>query len=172
MNINNENKEYELINLKFEYPGMKGGVTWAVISELSMDELMEKYGDELLKYSPVILLSVEQGEAFKEFHRNEHKHDMREARTKLPVNYNEELHEFLGLITTSNVTEDDAINKYDLELLRESIDSLTAVQQRRIKLYFFEGLTFREIAAREGVSTKNVYKSVQEAMKKIKKFWE
>ena len=67
---NNERKEYELINLEVEYPGIKGGVKWAVISDLSMDELMKRY-NELLIYTPVILLSQEQGEAFNRFFRSD-----------------------------------------------------------------------------------------------------
>ena len=35
-------KEYELINLGFEYPGMTGGIRWAVVTDLDIGELEEK----------------------------------------------------------------------------------------------------------------------------------
>ncbi len=40
----NEKNEYEVINLGYEYPGMTGGVKWAVVTNLSQDELNRKYG--------------------------------------------------------------------------------------------------------------------------------
>lgn len=168
---NNERKEYELINLEVEYPGIKGGVKWAVISDLSMDELMKRY-NELLIYTPVILLSQEQGEAFKEFHRNEHKHEMREVRNNISSGYEEGTSESIFSFFSELHTEEDAICSGEAERIRDAIDSLTAVQQRRVKQYFFEGLTFREIAEREGVSYKNVFKSVKASIEKIKKLFE
>ena len=77
---NNERKEYELINLEVEYPGIKGEVKWAVVSELSLETLMRTYR-ELHVYSPVILLSPAEGETFKDFHKNEHKHEARWKRS-------------------------------------------------------------------------------------------
>ena len=171
MNTNNENKEYELINLEFEYPGINGGVKWAVISDLPMEELMRKYGAELEHYSPVILLSVEQGEAFKEFHKNEHKHDVRDLRHKVPVNYDENLQGYLQPLYDIAPIDNEAVQPEEMELLRVAIESLPAIQQRRLRLYFFEGLSFREIAKIEGVRFSSVAKSVDLAIKKIKKYF-
>ena len=50
-------KPYEVINLEKEYPGFKGECKWAIATDLSSEELFVKYGDELEKYNPVILLS-------------------------------------------------------------------------------------------------------------------
>ena len=171
MNTNNENKEYELINLKFEYPGMNGGVTWAVISDLSMDELMQKYGKELLKYSPVILLSVEQGRAFKEFHKNESKHLMRNYRTYEFLGYEDSVTEetYFDLMTKYEVNE-PAISK-DYKFLREMIEELPEVQKRRCKLYFYHGFTEEEIARIEGVDQSNVSRTLAKALENIKKFF-
>ena len=57
----NENKtEYEVINLGYEYPGMTGGVKWAVVTDLDQATLMEKYGKELSQYAPFVLMTMEQ----------------------------------------------------------------------------------------------------------------
>ena len=40
------NKEYELISLEVEYPGIQGGCRWAVATDLSREELFQKYGEE------------------------------------------------------------------------------------------------------------------------------
>lgn len=63
--------ECKLINLKYEYQGYTGTVKWAVVSELSEKELFEKYPDVISRYTPFVLLSVEQGEVIAEAKRND-----------------------------------------------------------------------------------------------------
>ena len=48
---------------------------------------------------------------------------------------------------------------------------VTEKQYRRIRMYC-EGMTYREIAEAEGVSAKNIFKSVMAGKKKISKIWE
>lgn len=43
-------------------------------------------------------------------------------------------------------------------------------QYRRIYAYYFKGMTYRQIAAAEGVSDKSVRESIAGAIKKLKKF--
>ena len=43
-------KDCKLINLKYEYTGYIGQEKWAIVSELSEQELFEKYPDEVKKY--------------------------------------------------------------------------------------------------------------------------
>ena len=38
--------------------------------------------------------------------------------------------------------------------------------------YFFEGMTYRQIAAKEGVGEKNIRESINGAVKKIKKYFD
>ncbi len=171
MNTNGENKPYELLNLEIEYPGIKGGVKWAVISDWPMEELMRKYSDELGMYNPVILLSVAEGEVFKEFHKNEHKHEMRSQRTYDSWEYQdgkteEEKYELMS----SYDLEEASISK-DYQELREVIDTLPEVQKRRCKLYFYHGFTEKEIAKIEGVDQAAVSRTLAKAIKNIKKFF-
>lgn len=162
------NKEYELINLNFEYPDFTGEVVWAVVTDLSMEELMDKYIEELRRYLPVIVLTVEQGNAFKTFNRNEKKHRMRMLRT----------YELNGYI--EGWTEEEHICKYscdELDMmetyleyrhLRELVDSLPEVQKRRCKLYYFYGFSEEEIARIEGVDQSSVSRSLYKAIRNIK----
>lgn len=55
--------ECKVINLKYEYEGYIGKEQWAIISELTEEELFEKYPDIVEQYIPFVLLSVEQGKA-------------------------------------------------------------------------------------------------------------
>lgn len=59
-----------------------------------------------------------------------------------------------------------------METLQKAMQSLTEVQRERLHLYFFDGLTFRQIGERLGVSDKSVRESIKAALKKIKKFYD
>ncbi len=67
--------------------------------------------------------------------------------------------------------EDAVIRRMELETLQEAMQSLTEVQKERLHLYFFCGLTFRQIGDKLGVSDKSVRESVEASLKKIKKFF-
>ena len=51
-------KDCKLINLKYEYNGYTGDEKWAIITELSVKELWEKYPLVIERYSPFVHLSI------------------------------------------------------------------------------------------------------------------
>ena len=59
-------KDCKLINLKYEYNGYTGDEKWAIITELSVKELWEKYPLVIERYSPFVHLSIAQGEVIDE----------------------------------------------------------------------------------------------------------
>ena len=75
-------EECKVINLKYEYHGYIGDERYAIVSELSEAELLEKYPDIIQMYVPFVLLSVEQGRVLEEFDRNEDKFEKRQKRDK------------------------------------------------------------------------------------------
>lgn len=165
----NENKtEYEVINLGYEYPGMTGGVKWAVVTDLDQATLMEKYGKELSPYAPFVLMTMEQGEAFREYDRNENKHDMRSIRHHDLFGYEEGLTEYFHSVFSNDEPEDAVIARAEREKIREALDKLPPVQRRRCILYFYHGLDEKEIAKAEGVTQQMVSKSLDQAMKNLK----
>ena len=58
------------------------------------------------------------------------------------------------------------------EKVHEAIAILSPLQQRRLRLYFFEELTLKEIGEMEGCEYQTVQKSIQKALKKMKLFLE
>ena len=68
-------------------------------------------------------------------------------------------------LALEDIVENTIIN----EELRKAIDSLSEIQKRRIKLYYFEGLTQQEIANREGTSLRAVQYTLNSAMNELKK---
>ena len=68
--------------------------------------------------------------------------------------------------------EDMVIRQMEIETLQKAMQSLTPVQRERLHFYFFEGMTYRQIAAKEGVGEKNIRESINGAVKKIKKYFD
>ena len=70
----------------------------------------------------------------------------------------------------------DLIHKSDTKKAKEAarrlLDSgeLTEIQQRRFLLHFVEGLSYRQIARREGVHFTSVHESIEAAAAKLQKF--
>lgn len=64
--------------------------------------------------------------------------------------------------------EDQVEEKLKNEELYKAISVLSDVQKRRIKMYYFENKTLKEIVEIEECSAKNVLKSIELAKSKIK----
>ncbi len=104
------------------------------------------------------------------FRREEHAEEMRDLRHLTAGGYIEgETEEQMAGETKS--LEDMIIHQMDLEILQKAVQSLTQVQKERLHLYFFEGMTFRQIAEKTGISDMSVRESVEASLKKIKKFF-
>ncbi|HAX13778.1 MAG TPA: sigma-70 family RNA polymerase sigma factor, partial [Roseburia sp.] len=73
---------------------------------------------------------------------------------------------------TGESVEDTVIRQMEIETLQKAMQSLTPVQRERLHFYFFEGMTYRQIAAKEGVGEKNIRESINGAVKKIKKYFD
>lgn len=58
-----------------------------------------------------------------------------------------------------------------MELLQKAMQSLTEIQRERLHLYFFEGLTVREIAERQGVDRNAVWKSLQRTIEQLRQYF-
>ena len=68
--------------------------------------------------------------------------------------------------------EDELIRQLDKERLPEALAALSETQRRRLTAYYCEGLSYREIAVRDGVNHTKIAKSVDTALKKLKVFFE
>ena len=63
-----------------------------------------------------------------------------------------------------DIIDDSAQTEELLKKVWEHIDELTEVQQRRIRLYYFEKKTLAEIGKMEGAAPKNILKSITSAL--------
>ena len=65
--------------------------------------------------------------------------------------------------------EDIVLKNIQIENLCKAMQNLSQTQRRRIYLYFFESMTYEEIADEEDCSKMSVKRSVDNAIKKLKK---
>ncbi|MDD5905621.1 MAG: hypothetical protein PUC60_03230 [Clostridiales bacterium] len=63
----------KVINLSYEYPGYTGKEKWAIITDLTEEELRKKYEEIIFSYRPFIILSSVFGSVRADFIRNENK---------------------------------------------------------------------------------------------------
>lgn len=168
-------KECKLINLKYEYYGYAGDEKWAIISELSKEELMEKYPELIQKYIPFVLLSVKQGEAITEYNRIEDKYRKRRVNNELGFGFDEVTEYAHPELIQPNFIEKQMEEDFDKErelskmrLFAEAMDGLTEKQSKYITLRFVKGISARDIAKEEGISHQAVEKHINAAIKKFR----
>jgi len=64
---------------------------------------------------------------------------------------------------------EQVIKRESLRLLKDAMERLTPIQRRRLAAYYFEGKSYRAIAAEEGVYVSIVQRTVEAAVKKLRK---
>lgn len=65
--------------------------------------------------------------------------------------------------------EDTVLKKLEEERLHNAIQKLSEIQRRRLIKYYFEEMTYEQIAQEEGCSFRRVAKSVKAAIENLKK---
>lgn len=105
------------------------------------------------------------------FRKEAHAEFMRDLRHVTVTGYVEGNTEDI-MMDSEKTLEEQVIGKMDLELLQIAMQSLTDIQKERLHLYFFKGLTTREIAEKYKVSQHVIWKSLQGAINKLKKFYD
>lgn len=105
------------------------------------------------------------------FRKEAHAQQMRDLRHISKEGYTEGTTEELAFDSAESL-EDMVIRQMELETLQKAMQSLTDAQKERLHLYFFEGLTIREIAERQGVNRNAVWKSIQGIIAQMKRFFE
>ncbi|MGB4659370.1 MAG: sigma factor-like helix-turn-helix DNA-binding protein [Mobilitalea sp.] len=104
------------------------------------------------------------------FRKEAHAEHMKDYRNRTREGYVEGVTENFSLKEGRSV-EEQVICSLELKILQTAMQTLTAIQKERLRLYFFEGLTSREIADRQGVRQNAVWKSIQGAIESLKKFF-
>lgn len=162
----------KVLDLNYEYHDCVGTERWAIITELSEEELWKLYPDIIGRYEPFVLLSPEQGQAIEAFKNNEAKHRMRAIRRNSFFDINdgefEEHHPEAAVADDSfeRIEQEETI----AELL-SYLETLEEIQKDRIKRYYFYGGSYTDIAIEDGVSRQAVAYSIRNGIENLKKFY-
>lgn len=105
------------------------------------------------------------------FRKEAHAEQMRDLRNRTAEGYTEGDTEDL-LMESPESLEDMVIRQMEIETLQKAMQTLSEIQRERLHLYFFEGLTYRQIGEKLGVSDMSVRESIDASLKKIKKFFD
>ena len=161
--------ECKVIKLGCEYPSYTGTEKYAIVTDLSHAQIMERYAPVAEHYCPFLLLSKAAGEIIADYKRNEDKFSKRmqkddcygfeDGTTEL---YNTE-------ICVPDFTEKLYGGKMDNRIVWAAFVRLTPMQKRYVRLHIFGGKTFTQIAKDEGKAIKTVQESYSAAIKKLKK---
>lgn len=164
-------QECKVINLKFEYKGYTGSERFAIVTEHSEKELMDKYPDIIGDYMPFVLLSTAQGRVISEANRIDDAYRKRVKRHQELFSIDDEefeWHHRKDLIKNENVL-DSLIREETLSKLHQCLDNLSEIQRERIIKYYFYGMSYTEIANEEDVSRSAVTESINAGLSKIRK---
>lgn len=104
------------------------------------------------------------------FRKEAHAQQMRDIRHLTADGYTDGETEEL-MAEAGEALEDMVIRQMDMELLQKAMQSLTEVQRERLHLYFFKGLTVREIAELQGVNRNAVWKALQRTIELLRRYF-
>ncbi len=137
---------------------------------------LKDYYDEPVGDEEYLYVSREVYEILADIFRKEaHAQEMKDIRHIIRKGYAED--DMLEYIDGEQESvEDVVIRKIELERLEtamvEATETLTPIQRIRLKLYFYDGLSVREIAQKQNVNINAVWKSLQLIIDRIKSFFE
>ena len=160
----------KVIKLGYEYPGYTGFEKYAIVTDLSYAQIMERYAPVAEHYCPFLLLSKAAGEIIADFKRNEDKFSKRMQKDD---NYGFEdgvTEQYHDEAFTVDFTEVLFQNDTQEQFLRVAFSLLSALQKKRVIAHLFNGRSFTQIARSEGKDRKTIYESYTSALKKMKKF--
>lgn len=178
--------ECKVIDLRYEYVGYIGEEKYAIVTDLTKDELLAKYPDVICRYTPFVLLSILHGEVIRDFHRNEDKFQKRDIRNhNLYGGYEDGVSErsYREFVTAYEDPVQQAIREaYELEMkqvhhrnilkVQKTLSLMKPIQRDRLIKSVVKGMSSREIAKEESVNYSTVDKSISAAKKNFKKYFE
>lgn len=151
-----EDRTIKVIDLSKEYPEYKDGIPYAIVTNLSEDELVEKFGDEIEQYSPYVILTRAMYKAM----RNSFLNDERERLRNIKYHDAFALDAALCLV---NEFADPALiceSLYTMDCIFKRIKELPRDTGPRVYKKYVIGFTTREIAAQEGTTFEEVRKCI------------
>ena len=151
-----DNNDIKIIDLRKEYSGYNEDIPYAIVTNLSENELAEKLGDDIEQYSPYIILTRAMYKAMRNSFLNDERERLR----------NIKYHDAFALDAAMCLVDEFANpvficeSLYTLDCIYKRMRELPGdIGPRVFKKYVF-GFTAREIAVQEGTSYAEVRKCI------------
>ena len=162
----------KVLDLNYEYHDCVGTERWAIITELSEEELWKLYPTIIGRYAPFVLLSLEQGAVIKDYEKNEQKHKKRAIRHGSFFDINDcEFEEHNPEAAVADEGFEHIEQEETIAELLSHLETLEEIQKDRIKSYYFYGSSYTDIALKDGVSRQAVAYSIRNGIENLKKFY-
>jgi RNA polymerase sigma factor (sigma-70 family) len=157
-------KYCKFLNCNEEYPGWTGEEKYIIISDMSEMEIRTRFGQIAEALSPFICMSRKCGEAVTGFATNIRK-AQRHGSVTVDIDCTDDFENLYESLQVSDFTAD----YWDRQIVCDAISHLSEVQQRRIRMRYFDDMKLSDIAEHEGVSVEAVSLSIDSAIEKMKK---
>ena len=162
-------KDCKIIDLQEEYQQYHETVRYVIISKLTEDELVQRYGECLIRYKPYCLMNIDISDVLNEYWKNENKYRMRYIRNTDGQGYREGQTEQCS----SKLIKDDFSEKWVFsEYLKQAMKLLTPLEKERLIERFYKGKTLKDIANEHNCSVMAIKYSIDSAIKKMRIFFE
>lgn len=165
-------QECKTIDLKYEYKGYTGDERFAIVTEHTEKELMDRFPNIIGTYMPFVPLSIAQGKVIADANRLDDAYRKRVKRHQELISLDDEDFEWKhskDLIKNHQDILDLLIKEETTSKLHQCLYKLSDIQRERIFKYFFYGMSYTEIANEEDVSRSSVSESIEGALKKLRK---
>ena len=160
----------KVISFKEQYPHSCNDTKWIIVTTLSEEELLDKYKENLRELTPYQVIGEYYTSVIKKYNRNEENY--RKFLVHHGVQYSWYQEEIERLYP--NFWDEDVSNAFEQKEqsreIKELLMELSPSQRKRIYKYFFQGMTFREIADEEDVCVNAItcsFRIAKETLKKI-----
>lgn len=174
--INNFDNDCKVISLVAEYEGYTGKERYAIITDLTEDELNARYSKRINRFRPFIILTKEMGEVITEHTNCEKKHDMRIARGDIylhDIDDYELIHLSLFVDDDQTIRERNHAARKERQRInrisRKALMTLTPKQRDYLYRHYILNMTIRDIAAEDGLNRNTVWEIFSSGRKKYKK---
>jgi hypothetical protein len=167
-------KDCKVLTLAKEYPGYVGYEKYMILTDLSKEDLIRKYGTLLNNYEPYIVASMLLYSPIADYEKNEDKFEKRHVRNTVSIEVDSDDEQtFLSLQVEDYLTTslDECCKEEIRRRVLSALRKLPDIQRRRLILWVENEQSLTKIAKIERVSIPTVYKSIECAKKNFKKYF-
>ena len=157
-------KEYQVVDLRNEYKGFVGKESYAIVTDLSEEELNSSFSQELEPYRPFVIITNDMYEAFIMTETNDEREKWRERKYHTELSPEALFHLINEMSDPISICE----SIHNLEYITARMLELPDHQGSRIYKIFILGFTAEELANEEGRSIYTIWQSLRLGKNKLR----